>query len=164
MQKSWKSSGSSLALVLAVAVQGCGGSDIPALDSEDAALKGGIPASENGRGRRLDGVAGANGSGSVDDADDNVDAGVMDRCAPRAKGASSMHANNQAKEKSGMADTAAKGRSGECHGAKGGGAAVGKGMAEERGKSGDKASGADAAADADDDADEDQAQDENSDN
>jgi hypothetical protein len=163
MQKSWKSSGWSLAFVLTIAGQGCGGSDIPAVDGEDAALKGGIPASENGKGRRPDGVAGANGSGSVDDEDQSVDAGVNDACAPRAKGASSMRANDKAadkaKEKSGVTDTDAKGKSGECHGGKAGGTGADKGTPAERGKGGDKGSAAGSAED--DDAD--QAQDENSD-
>jgi hypothetical protein len=161
MQRNWKSSGSSLAFVLAVVVQGCGGSEIPAVDGEDAALKGGIPASDNGKGHRPDGVAGSSGSGRVDDKDAKPDAGVDDACAVRAKGVSSMHANDKGEEKSGMAGADAKGKSDACGGAKGAGMGVGKGS--NKGSKAD-AAGDDMANDDDADNDEDQAQDENSGN
>jgi hypothetical protein len=143
-------------------------SDIPALDSEDAALRGGIPASENGKGHGADGIAGSNGSNRVDKKHGDVDAGVDDRCVAQAKGASSMHVNDTGKGKAGVSGTEAKGKSGDCRGAKDGDVGAGKDLAKERGKAGDKGSEAHAASDdaADDDGndDEDQTQDENSDN
>lgn len=139
MQKSWKSPGSSLVFVLVVAIQGCGSSDIPEVTSEDAALKGGVPAGEHGKGRQ--GIAGAPGSKR---ADDDVDAGVTDGCG-EGKG-------------KGKSDT--NGEPGERNEDKGGGKAGGKGQSAEHGKDveGAAARGAD-----EDDTDKDQGQDESSD-
>jgi hypothetical protein len=101
-------------LILMAAVQGCATKEADYVGSEDAALKGGIPANDHGRGRPGADAAGASGAVDSDDRDGSADrdAAVDDQCETGGdvKGKSAMHAKDSAASNTG------KTMSEKCHG------------------------------------------------
>jgi hypothetical protein len=171
-------SGCSLAVValfISTSSEGCrDDGSAEALTSSDATLKGGVPASVNGKGRSRDGDGGSRAAGDKhadNDKDIDGDAGADADCAIKTHGASAMHNSEGKADRD--ADTEFAGRGGndkdsdaKCRGMRGKGrdsmgndtdeAAGGPRFGKDQAKQGKdtEAAGASAADDDDDQGDE----------
>lgn len=135
------------ALVLAVAVQACAEDASGGVNSQDEALKGGIPANDHGKGRP-GAVAGASGAADSDD----QDASTGDDCLPDTDGKGKAAKDNGKPATDKTDPTAMKDKArGDNQGQS---AMGGKGQAGTGGKDKAAAKGASDAADGDDSADE----------